>query len=126
MGGAVEAAVDQYLNAQDPVRKAKRAQAKKVCLHRVKSERPPESPRRTKLTAAEEHAVNARDEGRCTHLDPQGNRCNSDRWVHIHQIIPVSQGGTNDPENLTTLCSFHHDLVHQLSFGIDGDVNWLR
>jgi hypothetical protein len=39
---------------------------------------------------------------------------------------PVSRGGTNDPENLTTLCGFHHDLAHQLSLPIDGQITWLR
>jgi len=110
IGDAIETSLEHYLNTQDPVRKAKRANVKKVCLHRVKTNK------RTPLTAAEGHVVNARDEGRCTFQDQNGHRCNSDRWVHIHHIIPVSQGGSNDPENLTTLCSFHHDLVHQMSF----------
>jgi hypothetical protein len=125
IGNAIEASLEVYLNTHDPVRKAKRAKAKKVCLHRVKT-REETRMKRVPLTAAQEHAVYARDGGRCTHEDPQGHRCNSDRWVHIHHIVHVSRGGTNDLENLTTLCSFHHDMVHQLSFGLDGDVNWFR
>lgn len=129
MGRAIGESLDHYLNAQDPVRKAKRSEAKranvkKVCLHRVKSDG--QSGSRVPLTAAEKHAVFARDQGKCTHIDQDGERCNSDRWIHTHHIIHVANGGTNDLENLTTLCSFHHDLVHQLSFGIEGDVNWLR
>jgi hypothetical protein len=120
IGNAIEASLEDYLNRHDPVRKAKRANVKKVCLNRVKADK------RVPLTAAEEHAVHARDGGKCTHLDPKGHRCNSDRWVHIHHITHVSRGGTNDLENLTTLCSFHHDMVHQLSLGLDGDVNWFR
>lgn len=30
------------------------------------------------------------------------------------------------PENLTTLCWSHHDLIHQLEMPIDGAVTWLR
>ena len=83
-------------------------------------------PMRKKLTAAENHAVAARDGGRCTHVGLDGKSCNSDRFTQTHHIIPVSQGGTNDVENLTTLCSVHHDLVHQLSLPIDYQVTWLR
>jgi len=28
--------------------------------------------------------------------------------VHAHHIIPRSQGGTDDPENLVSLCAAHH------------------
>ncbi len=28
--------------------------------------------------------------------------------VHTHHIIPVSQGGSDDPENLISLCAAHH------------------
>ena len=28
--------------------------------------------------------------------------------VHAHHIIPLSQGGTDDPENLISLCAAHH------------------
>jgi predicted restriction endonuclease len=130
LGATIEAETEFYLNAQDPVRKAKRSQAKRVCLNRVNKSksamRPATSIKRRPLNAAQRQAVHSRDEGRCTHRGADGKRCNSDRWVDIHHIILVSQGGSNDPENLTTLCSFHHDLVHQLSFGIDGQVNWFR
>jgi predicted restriction endonuclease len=59
-------------------------------------------------------------------VDANGNRCPNDRYLHIHHIQPVSHGGSNEPGNLTTLCSYHHDMAHQLSFGIEGQVTWLR
>jgi 5-methylcytosine-specific restriction endonuclease McrA len=82
--------------------------------------------KRTPLTAAQKHAVFLRDQGRCTHVDSAGRRCNQDRWVEVHHLTPVSQGGSNEPENLTTLCGFHHDLVHQLTLPLDHQVTWLR
>lgn len=116
-----------FVDHEDPVRKADRAMKRKarkvgadekksgeLCLNRVP------------LTAAQKHEVFARDRGRCTHVDASGKKCGSDRWVKVHHIRPVSQGGGNEPENLTTLCGFHHGLVHQLSFGIDGQVSYLR
>jgi 5-methylcytosine-specific restriction endonuclease McrA len=81
---------------------------------------------RTPLTAAQRHAVFRRDGGKCTHVGLDGNRCNDDKWIDVHHIQLVSQGGSNEPENLTTLCSFHHDLAHQLTLPIEGQVTWLR
>jgi len=79
-----------------------------------------------KTSSEQKHAVFLRDQGKCTHVGHNKKRCGDDRWTQIHHIIHVNQGGTNDLENLTTLCSFHHDLVHQLSLPLEGQVSWLR
>jgi hypothetical protein len=145
LGEVLDAVLDEYLKHKDPVKKAERALARKTQpargLNREKlsasSKAPSESPaelcvhrvnasKRVSLTAEQKHQVMARDRGRCTHVDHSGNRCESERWLHIHHINPVSQGGGNEPANLTTLCSFHHDLVHQLSLPLEGQVTWLR
>ena len=125
---ALEAATEEYLTRRDPVRKAKRAadlvvttatSTVEVCANRVQDRRVP-------LTASQRHAVHLRDGGRCTHVGHSGKRCNADRWIDVHHIRPVSRGGGNEPGNLTTLCSVHHDVVHQTSFPIEGQVSWLR
>lgn len=36
--------------------------------------------------------------------------CISRLSLHIHHIVPVSQSGTHTPDNLVTLCEFHHAL----------------
>ncbi|MGZ3721430.1 MAG: HNH endonuclease [Bdellovibrionales bacterium] len=156
LSDAIAAAPEYYLDAEDPVRKAERSSKraeqkaqtqktqtqyaktpettklsenstpqteKELCLNRVQKIT---IKKRKPLMADEKHAAFKRDQGRCTFQDEKGHRCDSDRWVEIHHIVPVSQGGTNDPENLTTLCSFHHDLIHQLSLPIDGQITWLR
>jgi len=82
--------------------------------------------KRIPLRAAQKHAVFLRDQGRCTHVGMDGKRCNQDRWVDVHHIVLVKDGGTNDPENLTTLCWSHHDLIHQMQLPIEGAVTWLR
>ena len=46
--------------------------------------------------------------------------------LHLHHVVPVAKGGTDDPTNLVLLCSVHHALVHQTSFAIDGQASWLR
>jgi hypothetical protein len=103
---------EAYLNTNDPVRKAERAAKREKPASPPKMTLFKQSKNRKPRTAAEEHAVNLRDQGRCTQRDANGNRCSSDRWIAKHHIIEVNQGGTNDPENLTTLCSFHHAQIH--------------
>ncbi len=146
VGSALEAALEEYLRKHDPVRKAERAQGRKAREHKAemqKAEKEPESTnvkeirqpdgpstkpeelcahrvrKRVPLTAAQKHAVFERDSGRCTHLGINGKRCGSDQWIQIHHIIEVAHGGGNEPENLTTLCSFHHDQVHQMHFQLE-------
>ena len=86
----------------------------------------PRSKGRVRLNAHHKHRVFERDGGRCTFKDSTGKRCANEKWLHLHHIKSVHTGGSNEPHNITTLCSFHHDLVHQLSLPIDGQSNWLR
>ena len=124
LAGTVDAGSCEYLKHRDPVAKARRAHAKPapaqlLCLNRARNYRTP-------LTAKEKHAVFARDGGRCTHVGADGVRCTRERWLHVHHFRPVGMGGGNEPENLTTLCTTHHELAHQMAFGIDGQVSWVR
>jgi hypothetical protein len=139
----LEVMIEFYLDHKDPVRKAERAQGRKQAEAKPVTNpmakpapRPEAKPasapekfrpgtKRVPLTAEQAHAVNVRDRRCCAFVGVDGQRCGSDRWTEIHHIHPVSLGGTNDPDNLTTLCSFHHDLVHQLSLPIEGQVTWL-
>jgi len=140
----LEKLADYYIEREDPVKKAERALAKKAAaaesgsasserseqtesvrsesdcseLVRAKSRvRPRKSAtsKRKPLTAHQIHTVNARDGRRCAFIDASGNRCPNERWLHIHHVQSVARGGTNTPENLITLCSRHHQLVHQFS-----------
>ena len=53
-----------------------------------------------------------RDGNACT-----GDGCPSTHRLQVHHIIPFIQGGTTDPDNLITLCWFHHQIViHQRGF----------
>ncbi len=156
---ALEKVLSIYLEAKDPVRRAKRAVAKKGIkpsdVHTLKNElftgtvnqtecstinsqedkngreissdvslkidhikNPatlicpslPTCSVRTLVPSASKHQVNLRDEGRCTHAHKNGRRCNQKRWLEIHHITPVKNGGLNSPENLTTLCFNHHSF----------------
>lgn len=127
--------LNDWLDRNDPVRKAERAKKKKkkkqsedVCAREAEnSEAKPKSPiQRTPLTAEQKHAVNRRDRGQCTATHENGERCEHKKWIDIHHIVPVSAGGSNDPWNLRTLCWFHHDLIHQLRLPMEGQFNRIR
>ena len=52
--------------------------------------------------------VLARDGNRC-----QAPGCGRTHFLEIHHKAPRAQGGTNDPQNLITLCAACHRLYHQ-------------
>ena len=137
---AVLTTAREFVGRRDPLAKAERAMARKerkLANQSKPAERKNEtitplrkSPlvpfTRIQLKAEEIHAVNLRDKCQCTFIDAQGRRCSERKHLEIHHVIRVSLGGTNALENLTTLCSFHHDLIHQLSLPIEGQVSWIR
>lgn len=46
--------------------------------------------------------------------------CPSRYRLEVHHVVPWSEGGPTDPENLTTLCWFHHHVVvHGFGYRID-------
>jgi 5-methylcytosine-specific restriction endonuclease McrA len=69
--------------------------------------------RRTRtIPPALRRAILHRDNNTCT-----GDGCSSTHRLQIHHIIPWSEGGTTDPENLITLCWYHHQIViHEQGF----------
>ena len=68
----------------------------------------------TSMRPSLRRAVLARDDG-CT-IDG----CTSGYRLEAHHIVPRSRGGTNTPENLTTLCWYHHHVaVHRRGMRID-------
>jgi len=68
--------------------------------------------RREHMKVWRRNEVLHRDQGRCTYVHANGQRCGSQRWLHIHHIVSKLQGGGNPIDNLTTLCAMHHRLVH--------------
>lgn len=46
-----------------------------------------------------------RDSNRC-----QVTACPSRLELHVHHMLPVADGGTHTPDNLVSLCAFHHAL----------------
>ncbi|NIA24912.1 MAG: DUF222 domain-containing protein [Gammaproteobacteria bacterium] len=72
--------------------------------------------RRTRVVSPTlRRAVLHRDHGSCT-----ADGCTSRYRLQPHHINPFSQGGRTDPDNLTTLCWYHHHVViHGMGYTID-------
>jgi hypothetical protein len=100
-----------YLDRKDPVRIAKRVIAKKG-LGSGEQEADGLRPVRIPVSAALRHRVRLRDGNSCQAPMPGGKKCSSRRWLDIHHRIPISEGGGNTFENLTTLCRAHHQAHH--------------
>ena len=97
-----------YLKQNDPFLKARRnidKPTKQVSVSRQTG--------RTVIPANVRHEVRIRDQDQCVYKDNQGRRCPNRRWLEVHHVIPVSQGGRNTVENLVTLCHPHHKFQHQ-------------
>ena len=41
------------------------------------------------------------------------SKCGKAGRIEVHHIIPISEGGTNDPENLACLCRECHINIHR-------------
>ncbi|HEY5945219.1 MAG TPA: DUF222 domain-containing protein, partial [Kofleriaceae bacterium] len=65
--------------------------------------------------------VKRRDHGRC-----RAPACRSSFNLDLHHIVPREQGGTNDVENLLTLCEGHHLAHHAGALLIEGPASAAR
>ncbi len=119
--------IGDYLNRHDPLKKAERVLVRKGFTQFQKSDgknptgslktlvaRQALSASREPISADILHQVNLRDQRRCVFRNRNGQRCSQSRWIEVHHKIPVSRGGENTLENLTTLCSAHHGWIHSL------------
>jgi hypothetical protein len=133
MEETLRAALELYVEKKDPMEKARRV--KRRAASRVTVEEPedaiepapgqdksssgslssmhssaPSNPRF--ISAKLEHAVRLRDQGQCAHRSSQGVRCSARRWLDIHHIKPLSEGGVTTLDNLTLICRGHHQVIH--------------
>ncbi len=71
--------------------------------------------RRTRtIPPALRRAILHRDQGTCA-----ADGCTSRHRLQIHHLIPWSKRGRTDPDNLITLCWYHHQvIVHERGFQV--------
>src|ERR1019366_3787152 len=99
---ALEAMTETYLDKKDPIRKAERN------LHVLRQVPDPKK----SLPQYLRNRALRRDKGECQKRLLNGTLCSHRNWVEVHHIIPLSEGGTHDLSNLTTLCRAHHQMTH--------------
>lgn len=98
---------------------AQRKQGARLGIHQRKtyftsSSRDELPDRRAPIPSDISHTTRFRDQGRCQfRVRPDGPICGESRWVELHHIKPVSQGGVHSAENLVILCRSHHADHHQ-------------
>jgi len=68
---------------------------------------------REPISAAIKHEVTLRDKGRCRYEDKNALRCLQRRWLDVHHLKPVSEGGGNRVKNLILICNSHHHMLHE-------------
>lgn len=108
LGEVIAEMASRTLEKLDPLKKADRVAEREIrgtC--RVQGE-----VRRAPSRAALSRAIVLRDQAQCTYVNLNGERCPNRRWLHTHHIRPLSKGGEDTLENLTTLCSQHHRMLH--------------
>jgi hypothetical protein len=49
--------------------------------------------------------------------------CERTRWIHAHHLVHWANGGPTDLDNLANLCGYHHRLVHDAGWKIQGSPN---
>ena len=65
------------------------------------------------IPAKIKHQVFLRDGGRCQYRGTNGQLCGERKFVQIHHLEPLWQGGGNGVDNLLSLCHPHHDYFHR-------------
>jgi hypothetical protein len=76
------------------------------------------------IPPAMRRALRSRDHGCCTFPG-----CTQTRHLDAHHLKHWADGGRTDLDNLTTLCRFHHTLLHKRGFSVerrDGALVFLR
>ncbi len=75
--------------------------------------------RKTRIVpAAIQRALRSRDNNCCTFPG-----CRNRRYLHSHHVEHWSNGGETSLDNLMSLCTKHHALVHEGGFRIEKDFN---
>lgn len=73
---------------------------------------PKKAKKRSSISLNTKHEVYFKAQGQCTHVGAKGQRCQETRFLDIHHIQALAQGGDHNPSNLTLLCKGHHRALH--------------
>jgi predicted HNH restriction endonuclease len=105
----LEALVDDYIKKHDPVEKAKRQKIKGRLNLKIKQDSKTDQASRTERASKIKQISKMLQVLRTEIKEKEGA---ARRFLDIHHIQPVSQGGSDQLENLALLCSGHHQAIH--------------
>ena len=139
-------ALEVFLEKNDPVLKAERAQKRseakldkilveeKEAAGSVVADAPDFIPGKTDpirilpgekgraaryIPQAIRHAVTMRDEGCCSYVSPEGKCCGSRKFLELDHRIPWAFGGQHEVSNLRLLCRAHNQYVAEKMIGME-------
>ena len=69
------------------------------------------------IPAAVRRLVWKRDGARCAHVDGEGRRCTSRRFLELHHLEPWARGGAHSADNLELRCRAHNQYQASLDYG---------
>ena len=78
---------------------------------------PRASARRRHVPAPVRRAVWERDQGRCTFVGENGQRCEARRFLEFDHVVPVARGGRATVAGLRLRCRTHNQLEAERAFG---------
>ena len=88
---------------------------------------PPSSPTAPDRSASDTPSVPCRigPDGSILHRDRKCRVpwCPQTRWLHVHHVEHVADGGATDTANLIAICPADHRLHHRGQLGISGDAD---
>ncbi|MCX6105374.1 MAG: HNH endonuclease signature motif containing protein [Proteobacteria bacterium] len=93
-------AVGDLLTKRDPLRKAERAAARQR-----------QNTAGRYIPAAVRHQVWLRDQGQCTHMHPDGSRCQEKMMIELDHIDLYCRGGEHSASNLQLKCRLHNNFA---------------
>jgi 5-methylcytosine-specific restriction endonuclease McrA len=69
------------------------------------------------IPAAVKRAVYERDQGQCTYVAPNGQRCTERGRLEFHHRKPYGRGGGHNVENVQLLCRVHNGYLAERDYG---------
>jgi 5-methylcytosine-specific restriction endonuclease McrA len=135
MGSLLEEIAEFYIEANDPMLKAERAEVRRVKREESKNLRsgeqlPPQKVEYARVNSPEikmepsryipaevRHAVMARDQGCCSYVGPDGKRCGARGMLEFDHVKPFALGGNHQISNIRVVCRAHNGLAAEAIFG---------
>ena len=134
---ALSVALEALLDKKDPKRKALRAKERlerKNAVHKTKdpdrrqedvkelsnignSSPLPDRQKRDPLPMHVKHNVYLRDEGQCTYIGHDGQRCIERKMLEFDHIQMVCRGGSDGAQNLRLRCRYHNQAQARFDLG---------